>query len=237
MSPSIRSELAPTGTLRVGVNLGNFLLVDKQTDGTLKGIVPDLARELARRLGGMPVDLLPWPGAGDVADAVAQWDVAFIGAEPKRAEQIAFTGAYLEIPATYLVPPGSPLRSIDEVDRPGVRIATSARSAYDLYLSRSLKHAQLVRAEGIPASYELFVREQLDALSGLLPRLVTDVTRLSGARILDGKFTAVQQAIGAPKSRACAARYLQSFVDDIKACGLVAQLIERHGAKGVNVPR
>jgi polar amino acid transport system substrate-binding protein len=237
MNDSIKAELAPTGILRVGVNLGNFLLVNKQPDGTLEGVVPDLATELARRLGGVPVELLPKPGAGEVADAVAQWDVAFIGAEPKRAEQIAFTSAYVEIPATYLVPPGSPLRSIEEVDRPGMRIATSARSAYDLFLSRSLRHAQLVRAEGIPASYDLFVREKLDALSGLLPRLVTDVTRLPGARILDGKFTAVQQAIGTPKARAAAARYLQSFVDDIKASGLVAQLIQRHGAKGVAVPR
>jgi polar amino acid transport system substrate-binding protein len=237
MNDKIRSELAPTGILRVGVNLGNFLLVNRQPDGTLKGVVPDLAAELARRLGGVPVDLLPKPGAGEVADAVAQWDVAFIGAEPKRAEQIAFTTAYVEIPATYLVPPGSPLRSIEEVDRPGVRIATSARSAYDLYLSRSLKHAQLVRAEGLPASYDLFVREKLDALSGLLPRLVTDVTRLPGARILEGQFTAVQQAIGTPKARAGAALYLQSFVDDIKASGLVAELIARHGAKGVAVPR
>jgi polar amino acid transport system substrate-binding protein len=237
MNDKIRSELAPTGILRVGVNLGNFLLVNRQPAGTLKGVVPDLAAELARRLGGVPVELLPKPGAGEVADAVAQWDVAFIGAEPKRAEQIAFTTAYVEIPATYLVPPGSPLRSIEEVDHPGVRIATSARSAYDLYLSRSLKHAQLVRAEGLPASYDLFVREKLDALSGLLPRLVTDVTRLPGARILEGQFTAVQQAIGTPKARAGAARYLQSFVDDIKASGLVAELIERHGAKGVAVPR
>jgi polar amino acid transport system substrate-binding protein len=237
MNDKIRSELAPTGILRIGVNLGNFLLVNSQPDGTLKGVVPDLAAELARRLGGVPIDLLPKPGAGEVADAVAQWDVAFIGAEPKRAEQIAFTTAYVEIPATYLVPPGSPLRSIEEVDRPGVRIATSARSAYDLYLSRSLKHAQLVRAEGLPASYDLFVREKLDALSGLLPRLVTDVTRLPGARILEGQFTAVQQAIGTPKARAGAALYLQSFVDDIKASGLVAELIARHGAKGVAVPR
>lgn len=233
---SLKSEIVPTGTLRVGVNLGNFLLVNKDpADGALRGIVPDLAAELARRLGGVPVELLPRPGAGEVADAVAQWDVAFIGAEPKRAEQIAFTTAYLEIPATYLVPAGSPLRSPADVDRPGVRVATSARSAYDLFLTRSLKHAQLVRAEGIGASYDLFVNEKLDALSGLLPRLVTDVTRLPGARILEGKFTAVQQAIGTPKARGAAAAWLQSFVDDVKASGLVAQLIERHGSKGVNV--
>ena len=121
------------------------------------------------------------------------------------------------------------------MDRPGVRIATAARSAYDLYLSRNLKHATLVRAEGIPASYDLFVAEKLDVLSGLLPRLASDVTRLPGARILEGKFTAIQQAIGTPKARNAAAAYLSEFVADIKASGLVAKLIAKHGAKGVNV--
>ena len=237
MNPTAKSELIPTGKLRVGVNLGNFLLVNKDAaTGELRGVVPDLAGELARRLG-TTADLIGYPGAGQVADAAktGAWDVGFIGAEPQRAEEIEFTLAYLEIPATYLVPAGSPIRSLDEVDRPGVRIAVSARSAYDLYLSRNLKHAQLVRAEGLPASCDLFVKEKLDVLSGLLPRLVTDVERLPGARILEGKFTAVQQAIGTPKARTAAAAYLREFVAGIKASGLVARLIEKHGAKGVNV--
>lgn len=237
MPEKAKSELAPTGTLRVGVNLGNFLLVNKDAaSGVLRGVVPDLAQELARRLGTR-VELISYPGAGQVADAAATggWDVGFIGAEPARATEIAFTPAYLEIPATYLVPAGSPIQGIADVDRPGVRIAVSARSAYDLYLSRSLKHAQLVRAEGLPASFDLFVAKQLEVLAGLLPRLNTDVARLPGARILDGHFTAVQQAIGTPKARSAGAAYLTEFVADIKASGLVAQLIERHGAKGVSV--
>jgi len=237
MTAKAKSELTPTGKLRVGVNLGNFLLVSKDpATGELRGVVPDLAQELARRLGAA-VELVSYPGAGQVADAAAAgaWDVGFIGAEPARAAEIAFTLAYLEIPATYLVPSGSPIRTIAEVDRPGVRIAVAARSAYDLYLSRSLKHAQLVRAEGLPASFDLFVAEKLEVLAGLLPRLTADVTRLAGARILDGRFTAVQQAIGTPKARSAAAAYLSEFVADIKASGLVARLIERHGVKGVNV--
>lgn len=238
MNPKAKAELLPTGTLRVGVNMGNFLLVNKNAEGKLHGVVPDLAQEIARRLGAAGVELLPFPGAGQVADGAKAgiWDIAFIGAEPARATEIAFTNAYLEIPATYLVPAGSKIRTPVDVDQPGVRIATAARSAYDLYLSRNLKHAQLVRAEGIPASYDLFVKEKLDVLSGLLPRLTSDVTRLPGARILEGKFTAIQQAIGTPKSRAAAAAYLSEFVADIKASGLVARLIEKHGAKGVNVP-
>ncbi len=237
MNPTAKSELLPFGKLRVGVNLGNFLLVNRDAaTGELRGVVPDLAQELGRRLDAV-VELISFPGAGQVADAASTgaWDVGFIGAEPQRAAQIAFTLAYLEIPATYLVPAGSAIRSLDEVDRPGIRIAVSARSAYDLYLSRSLKHAQLVRAEGLSASYDLFVAEKLDVLSGLLPRLVTDVERLPGARILEGRFTAVQQAIGTPKSRTAAADYLREFVADIKMSGLVSQLIEKHKVKGVAV--
>jgi len=237
MPEKAKEELIPKGTLRVGVNLGNFLLVSKDAaSGELRGVVPDLARELARRLG-VPFELIAYPGAGQVADAASTgaWDVGFIGAEPQRAETIAFTPAYLEIPATYLVPAGSAIRSLDEVDRPGVRIAVSARSAYDLYLSRNLQHAQLVRAEGLSASYDLFVGDKLEVLSGLLPRLVSEVARLPGARILEGKFTAVQQAIGTPRARAAAAGYLREFVADIKTSGLVARLIERHQVKGVAV--
>ena len=231
------NELAPNGTLRVGVNLSNFLLVNKDAaSGELRGIVPDLAKELGRRLEAT-VQLVPFAGAGETADGAKSgaWDVAFLGAEPQRAEQIAFTPAYLEIPATYLAPAGSKIGSLAEVDRPGVRIAVSARSAYDLFLSRSLKHAQLVRADGIQASYDLFVKEKLDLLAGLLPRLTTDVAQLPGARILEGKFTAVQQAVGTPKARQKGAGYLREFVADIKKTGLVARLIKRHNVKGVNV--
>ena len=232
-----RLELAPGGKLRVGVNLGNFLLVNKDAaSGELRGVVPDLALELGRVLGAR-VDLVEYPGAGQVADGAkaGAWDVGFIGAEPQRAEEIAFTPAYLEIPATYLVPAGSAIKSIADVDRPGIRIAVAARSAYDLYLSRNLKHARLMRAEGIPASYDMFVAQKLEVLSGLLPRLSADVSRLPGARILEGRFTAIQQAIGTPKARAAGAAWLREFVAQIKASGLVARAIERHGVKGVSV--
>ena len=237
MLTKAKSELAPGGKLRVGVNLGNFLLVNKDlATGELRGIVPDLAQELGRRLDAQ-VELIRFPGAGEVADGAktGAWDVGFIGAEPQRAEQIAFTPAYLEIPATYLVPAGSPIQSLAEVDRPGIRIAVSARSAYDLFLSRNLKHAHLVRAEGIPASFDLFVAQKLEVLSGLLPRLSSDVARLPGARIIEGKFTAIQQAIGTPRARAAGAAWLREFVAGIKASGLVARAIERHGVKGVSV--
>jgi polar amino acid transport system substrate-binding protein len=235
MPQAVRAELGPTGKLRVALNLANFLLVLKPPPEP-RGIVVDLGRELGRR-AGLPVEFIGYDRPGDVADAAANgaWDVAFIGAEPARANEIAFSAAYLEIECTYLVPAGSALRSVADVDRPGVRIAVSARSAYDLYLERTLKAAQLVRAEGIDASCDLFVSQKLDALAGLRPRLLQDVAKLPGARILDGRFTAVQQAIGTPKSRQAAAAYLRAFSEEIKRTGFVAELIARHGVRGVSV--
>jgi polar amino acid transport system substrate-binding protein len=232
-----RSELAPGGKLRVGLNYGNFLLVLKDApDGAPRGIAPDLARELGRRLG-VPVEFVKFAQAGQLADGVrdGKCDVAFLGAEPQRAAEIAFTSAYLEIPVTFLVPAGSPIRSIAEVDREGVRIAVSARSAYDLYLSRTLKHAKLVRAEGIDASYQLFIQDRLEVLAGLKPRLVSDAEKLAGSRVLEGQVTGVQQAAGTGKSRAAGAKYLSEFIADIKRSGLVAKTIEKHGVKGVTV--
>ena len=235
-SSAVRTELAPSGTLRVGLNHGNFLLVTPGSRADPRGVAPDLARELARRLG-VPLAFVNYDTAGKMADAAGSggWDVAFLGAEPQRAGEIAFTAAYLEIPSTYLVPAGSPLRSIAEVDRAGVKIAVAAKAAYDLWLSRNIKHATLVRAEGIDASYDIFVSQRLDALSGLKPRLVSDAERLPGSRILEGQFTAVQQAIGTPRSRAAGAKYLRGFVEDAKASGLVAKAIKGNGVRGVSV--
>jgi polar amino acid transport system substrate-binding protein len=237
IAPAVRSELAPTGKLRVGINHGNFLLVTPGSSATEpRGVAPDLARELGRRLG-VPVEFLKYETAGKLADAVktGAWDVAFLGAEPQRANEIAFTAAYLEIPATYLVPDGSPIRSIADVDRAGVRIAVADKSAYELFLSRSIKHATLVRTQGIDASYNAFVADELEALSGLRPRLLMDVQKLPGARVLEGQFTAVQQAIGTPKARDAGATYLRGFAEDVKASGLVAEAISRHAVNGVSV--
>lgn len=235
-SSAVRTELAPSGTLRVGLNHGNFLLVTPGSRADPRGVAPDLARELSRRLG-VPLAFVNYDTAGKMADAAATgaWDVAFLGAEPQRAGEIAFTAAYLEIPSTYLVPAGSTLRSIADVDRAGVKIAVAAKAAYDLWLSRNIKHATLVRAEGIDASYDIFVSQRLDALSGLKPRLVSDAERLPGSRILEGQFTAVQQAVGTPRSREAGAKYLRGFVEDAKASGLVAKAIEENGVRGVSV--
>jgi polar amino acid transport system substrate-binding protein len=232
-----KQELAPGGTLRVGLNYGNFLLVLKDSpDGSPNGIAPDLGRELGRRLG-VPVQFVKFKQAGQLADGVrdGKCDVGFLGAEPQRAAEIAFTKAYLEIPVTFLVPKGSAIKSIADVDREGVRIAVSARSAYDLYLSRNLKHAKLERVEGIDASYDLFVKQKLDVLAGLKPRLVSDAEKLAGSRVLDGQVTGVQQAAGTHPSRKAGAEYLRQFIDDVKRSGLVAKTIDKHGVRGVTV--
>jgi polar amino acid transport system substrate-binding protein len=237
MSPAVRSELAPNGKLRAGINYGNFLLVKKHpAGGEPSGVAPDLARELGAR-AGVSVEFVPYEQAGKLAEGVraGAWDIAFLGNEPQRANEIAFSPAYLEIEATYLVPAGSPIRSIADVDRPGVRIAVADKAAYDLWLIRNLNHAELVRAEGIQGSYDLFVNQKLDVLAGLKPRLVTDVEKLPGSRILDGRFMAVQQSIGCPKGRGAAAQYLREFVEDVKRSGFVARAIERHGVRGVSI--
>ena len=237
ISPAAVSDLAPSGKLRVGINMSNFLLTRKDAStGEPGGVAVDLGRELGQRLG-VAVEIVPYPNPGALADAAKSgaWDVGFLGAEPQRANEIDFTAAYVEIEATYLVPPGSSLRSIGDVDREGIRIAVPTKSAYELYLTRSLKDAKLVHEKGADNAFKRFVEDKLDALAGLRPRLVTDHENLPGSRIIDGNFTAVQQAVGTPKGRAAGAKCLREFVEDIKASGLVARTIEKNGVRGLSV--
>jgi polar amino acid transport system substrate-binding protein len=235
-SSAARSDLAPTGKLRVGLNMSNFLLTRTEADGKPAGVAPDLGHELGRRLG-VPVELVPYPNPGALADDAksGKWDVGFLGAEPQRANEIDFTAAYVEIEATYLVRGDSPLKAIVDVDREGIRIAVPTKSAYELYLTRSLKHAKLVHEKGSDNAFKRFVDDKLDALAGLKPRLVTDQENLPGSRIIDGRFTAVQQAAGTPKGRPAGAQYLREFVEDIKASGLVARTIAKNDVRGLTV--
>jgi polar amino acid transport system substrate-binding protein len=237
MSQDAKSDLAPTGVLRAGINLSNFLLVTgKSASGDPEGVSPDMAGEIATRIG-VPVKYVPYKTPGELADAAdtGAWDIGLIGAEPQRAEKIAFTAAYCEIEATYLVPAGSPLKAIADVDKPGIRIAVTGRSAYGLWLDRNIKGATLIKTDTLDSSYEKFVTDKLDALAGLRPRLLTDVKKLPGARILDGQFTAVQQAIGTARKNAAGAAFLRKFVEEAKSSGLVARLITRHKVVGLSV--
>jgi len=237
MDDAIAAELAPTGVLRAGINLSNMLLVTGRTaGGDPVGVAPDMARAVADRLD-VPVAYVPFARPGDLADAVDDEvrAIGLTGAEPARAERIAFTAAYAEIEATYLVPDGSVLKTLADIDRPGVRIAVSARSAYDLWLADNIRHATLMRADGLDASFRLFVEGALEALAGLRPRLLADTAALPGSRILDGNFTSVQQAIGTRRTNTRGAAFLRDFVENAKASGLVARLIERHKVLGLSV--
>lgn len=237
MSQDLLSHIAPTGTLRAGINLGNFLLVTgKDEAGRPTGVAPDMARAIADKLG-VALELVPFANPGELADAALDgvWDIGLIGSEPARAQKIDFTTAYVEIEATYLVPAGSTLRHASEVDRPGHRIAVAARSAYDLWLVRNIKHAQLMHAEGFEATLDMFVAQKLEAMASLKPGLLSDVEKVPGSRILEGQFTAVQQSVGVPKGRTQAAKWLQSFVKEAKESGFVEELIARHSVKGLSV--
>lgn len=234
LNTEILDQLAPHGVLRAGVNLGNILLVTGKTDdGDPVGVSPDMARALSDRLG-VPVQYVTYPSPGAVADAVAgdEWDIGLIAVEPKRSETVTFSPAYTEIEATYLVPDGSPAASLDDIDAPGMRIAVSNRSAYDLYLSRTLQHAELVRGEGLAGTVEVFEDQGLDALAGLRPALHENAEKIEGARVLDGRFTTVRQAIGVRPGNTEAARFVADFVREARFDGTVQGFIDRHGQTG-----
>lgn len=234
MTQDALSELTIPGTLRAGINLGNSLLVTGTSrTGDPEGVAPDMAAVIAARLG-VAVSYVTFATPGEVADAVErdEWDIGLIAVEPKRAEKIAFCEPYVEIEATYLVPENSPFRSPEDVDRPGVRIAVSDRAAYDLYLSRTLRHAELHRAKGLSGAFQLFVTEKLDALAGLVPALKENAENLPGSRVLDGRYTSVRQAIGTKPETTALKAFVDRIIAEAKESGLVAELIEKHGVTG-----
>ena len=238
ISSSLSFELAPTGTLRVGINYGNPVLATRDpANGELRGVAVDLARELGTR-SGLPVELVAFDSAGKMFDAVkaGAWDVAFLAIDPGREHEILFTAPYVEIEGTYLVPSGSPLSTTADVDRHGVRIGVSAKSAYDLFLSRSIEQAELIRAPDPNSAFELLVVGKVDVVAGVRQHLVASAARLPGSRVLDGRFMAIQQALGIPKGCEEGARYLREFIEDVKASGFVAKAIDRAGVRGVSVP-
>jgi polar amino acid transport system substrate-binding protein len=237
MNDKAKAELAPSGVLRAGINLSNFLLVTgRAANGNPEGVSPDMAHAIADMLG-VPVSYVPFKTPGELADQAANnvWDIGNIGAEPQRAQQITFTAAYCEIEATYMVPAGSPIKSIADVDKKGVRIAVTARAAYCLWLENNIKNATLVQVTGADGAYNTFVNDKFEVMAGLRPGLIKDVEKLPGARILDGKFSAVQQAVGTPKKNSAGAEFLAAFVEDAKKSGLVASFIEKHKVKGLSV--
>lgn len=230
---AIADLLDPT-VLQVGINLGNILLVTgKKANGDPEGIAPDMAAAIAEKLG-INVKFNTFATPGEVADAAerGEWDIGLIAIEPKRAEVIDFCNAYVQIEATYLVPDASPFQKVEDVDAPGVKIAVSERAAYDLYLSRTLKHAELVRAKGLPGAFELFKREKLDALAGLVPALRDNAADMPGTRLLPGRYTAVKQAIGTRHGKPALKAVVQAFIADAVSSGFVQGRIDKHGVTG-----
>ena len=235
--PAAKAELTRTGKLRAGINFQNQFLTTLGPNGEQGGVAVEFARELARRLE-VPVEIISYNSAGALADSVSTgaWDISVLGDEPERAKVIAFAPPLTELEATYLVPAGSPIRSVDEVDRPGVRIVSPAKAAYDLYLSRTIKNAKLVQIAGSKAAEAHFVGEKLDALAGLKPGLVELAPTIPGSRILDGNFTVVRHTVGMPRDgRDAAVAYVRDLVEDVKASGLVAEWIRKSGVKGLSV--
>ena len=236
-TPSVRADLASTGTLRAAINYGNFILATKdRTTGESRGVAIDLTNEIARRLG-VPVEIVAYDSVAVMGDAAPTgvWDIAFLGSDPKREALMSFTAAYLEIEATYLVRGDSPMRTAAEVDREGVRVAAPARANYELFLSRNLARAKLVSTPGADAAFDLLATGQADALAGLTQALHDRLPQLPGSRIVDGRFMGVQQSIAVPRGRDAGLAFLRKVVEDAKASGLVARAIERTGARGVSV--
>jgi polar amino acid transport system substrate-binding protein len=225
-------ELAPSGTLRAAINYGNSVLARREPGGA-GGITADLARELARR-AGVPHKFVDYEQAGDVFEGLAAdaWDLCFLAIEPVRAAKIAFTEPYILIEGVYLVPGGSPLRSAAEVDRAGTRVGVIVGSAYDLYLTRELRNASLVRREGPEAVIDALASGAADLVAGVKPQMEADARRVAGSRLLPEAFMAIRQAMGTPRGRDAAAAYAAQFMSDIKRSGFLAEAFARNHVQG-----
>ena len=237
IAQSVKDQLAPSGKLRIGINYGNAVLAKRDgASGELRGVAVDLARELGRRCQ-LAVELVAFESAGKMAAAVkaGAWDAAFLAVEPGRADELAFTAPYLLIEGTYLTPPGSPIRSIADVDHAGVRIGVSTGSAYELFLSRNLRQAQTIKAENPNTTFDLLIDGKVDVVAGVRQALLANAAKLPGSRVFDERFMAIEQAMGMPHGREAGLQILREFIEEMKASGFVAQALERAGIRGVAV--
>jgi polar amino acid transport system substrate-binding protein len=235
-SSEVRQSLASAGKLRVGINLQRIFLAKRNADsGEVTGMALDLGRMLAQRLGVM-FDPVFYPNVGAVVDGAAAgaWDIAFLADDSARADLIEFTAPYIEVDNTYLVPVDSRIRTVADADRPGVRIGVGIRNATGLFLKRTLKQAQLVGTQDVGV-IELLRSGKVDVAAGSRDALLVVQENLSGYRLLDDRFNAVGHAIALPRGRASGLAYVNSFVEEIKGSGVVAQAIARHSIKGISV--
>ena len=237
VTEALRRAFAPTGTLRASINLGNPILAGRDAGGRAVGVSVDLARALAAELG-LPIELLVFDVAAKSVEAVTSEaaDIGFFAIDPKRGAGIHFTAPYVLIEGAYLVRDDSPLKANEEVDRPGTRVVVGKGSAYDLYLSRELKAAEILRAASSQAVVDTWLAEQADVAAGVRQQLQMDAARVGGVRLLPGRFMVIQQAMGMPRSRDdAAAGFLRDYVERQKASGFVAEAMRRHGIEGASV--
>ena len=223
-------DLAPFGTLRVAINCGNPVLAQKLPSGELDGVSVALAKELAKR-AGVPIQLTPYESAGKVFEALKSnaWDLAFLAIEPVRANEIDFTAPYVIIEGTYLVKKDSPLKEVEDVDKPGIRIAVGKGAAYDLFLTRTVKHAEIVRGAtgGGASAYDLFLEEKLDAAAGVRQALDASAKEDPSVHVMSGRFMEIRQAMGTPKGRDKAHAFLKGYIEEQKKSGFVAEHLKR----------
>ena len=230
------TDLAPAGKLRAAINLGNPVLASRDKDGQPQGVSVDLARVLAQRLG-VPVELIPFDAAGKVVEAgkTGAWDIAFVALDPLRAQDIAQSTPYVVIEGAYLVRNDSPIRSNDEVDRSGNRIVVGRGSAYDLFLTRTIKQAQIVRTSTSGGAVDFFMKEHYEVAAGVKQQLEADVKRTPGVRLLPGRFMVINQAMASQRGKEAGARYVREFIEEMKASGFVARALERYRIEGAAV--
>jgi polar amino acid transport system substrate-binding protein len=233
---AVRSDFAPTGRLRAAINFGNPVLASRGTGGEPQGVSVDLAREAARRLG-LPIELIPFTSAGNTVEAIKakQVDLAFVAIDPVRGADMEYTAPYVVIEGAYLVRNDSPLRGNEEVDRAGTRIVVGRGSAYDLFLTRALKSATLVRAPTSQAVTDMFLTGNYEVAANVKQQFEADAKRVGGVRLLPGRFMVIEQAMGVPKGRTTAQRWLSAYIEEMKASGFVADALKRHRIEGAAV--
>ena len=234
---SVVKTLTPAGKLRAAINFGNPILAGKDAKtGAPTGVSVDLARELARRLN-VAIELVPFDAAGKVAEAIGtnSVDIGFYAIDPKRGLDTLFTAAYVVIEGAYLVPTESPIQNDNEVDHAGNRVVVGRGSVYDLYLTRELKHAEIVRAPTSPTVVDVFIQQKCEVAAGVKQQLEADAKRVSGVRLLPGHFMEINQALATPKTREAAHAYLFDFIEEMKRSGFVAEALARHRIKGAAV--
>jgi len=232
-----RQALAPTGKLRVGLQLGSpHNVIRDPVSGEMKGVGFDLGKELARRMG-IPFEPVLYPSVGALLDSgkTGAWDVAFVGFSPARAKEWDFTALHLEMEFGYLIPGGSSISTMADVDRTGIRVAVQEKSQPDIFLSSTLKNAVVVRASSLAGTVEMLKSGRADVIFNIKPSLFEISNQLPGSRVLDGRPGVDPHAMAIPKGRDLGLAYARKFIEDAKSEGLVKAAIERAGIRGAVV--